>query len=116
MRQIFCAPATGWESFGIVLLEAMAVGTPVLASNIEGYASVITHGIDGLLVPPKNEEMLAQALLSLMSDEALRKEMGAMGKLKAQNYGWELIAQKVLDYYEQVLSKSSVRQLPKEAA
>ncbi len=102
---IFCAPATGWESFGIVLLEAMAVGKPVVASSIEGYASVVTHGGEGLLVPRKNEEMLAQALISLMSDEPLRQQMGARGKLKAQEYGWEHIAQRVLDYYVRVLSE-----------
>lgn len=114
---IFCAPATGWESFGMVLLEAMAVGTPIVASNIEGYASVVTHGVEGLLVPPKDEEKLAQALLSLMSDEALRKQMGARGKLKAQDYGWERIARRVLAYYESVLSElPPARQLSKEAA
>ncbi len=79
----FCAPATGWESFGIVLLEAMAVGKPVVASSIEGYASLITHGVDGLLVPPKDDKGLAQALISLLSDEPRRQQMGARGRLKA---------------------------------
>jgi len=102
---VFCAPATGWESFGIVLLEAMAVGKPVVASNIEGYANVVTHGVEGLLVPPKDEEMLAQALISVMGDQPLRQQMGARGKLKAQEYGWEHIAQRVLDYYVRVLSE-----------
>jgi len=100
---VFCAPATGWESFGIVLLEAMAAGKPVVASNIQGYASVLTHGVEGLLVPPKDEEMLAQALISLMGDQALRQQMGARGKLKAEEYGWERIAQRVLDCYVRVL-------------
>jgi len=104
---IFCAPATSWESFGIVLLEAMAVGKPVIASNIDGYASVVTHGVDGLLVPPKDEEKLAQALISLIRDESLRQQMGTKGRLKAQNYSWEHVARRVLDYYTRVLSESA---------
>ncbi len=102
---IFCSPATGQESFGIVLLEAMAVGTPVVASNIEGYANVITHGVDGLLVPPKDARKLAQTLISLMSDEPLRQQMRTKGLLKAKEHRWENIAQKVLSYYMRVLSE-----------
>ena len=89
----------------MVLLEAMAVGKPVVASSIEGYASVVTHGVEGLLVPPKDEEMLAQALISVMGDQSLRQQMGARGKLKAQEYGWERIARRVLGYYVRVLSE-----------
>lgn len=102
---VFCAPATGWESFGIVLLEAMAVGKPIVASNIDGYARVVAHGVDGLLVPPRNEEMLAQALVYLLSDGALRQQMGARGRLKAEEYSWEHIAQRVLNYYMRVLGE-----------
>ncbi len=102
---IFCAPATSWESFGIVLLEAMAVGKPIVASQIDGYASVVTHGVNGLLVPPKDKEMLAQALVSLIKDESLRQQMGARGRLEAQGYGWGSIARRVLDYYMRVLSE-----------
>jgi phosphatidylinositol alpha-mannosyltransferase len=102
---VFCAPATGWESFGMVLLEAMAVGKPVVASNIQGYANVVTHGVDGLLVPPRDEEKLAQALISVMSDQPLRVQMGARGRVKAQEYGWERIARRVMDYYVRVLSE-----------
>ena len=100
---VFCAPATGWESFGIVLLEAMAAGKPVVASNIEGYASVLTHEAEGLLVPPRDEEKIAQALITLMNNEPLRQQMGARGKIKAQNYGWDSIARRVIDYYKTVL-------------
>jgi len=106
---IFCSPATGRESFGIVLLEAMAVGKPIVASNIEGYASVITHGVDGLLVPPKDDKELARALLSLMSDESLRGELGAKGMLTAQEYNWEKIARRVFDYYVRVLGEPTGR-------
>ncbi|GAH20076.1 unnamed protein product, partial [marine sediment metagenome] len=102
---VFCAPATGRESFGIVLLEAMAAGKPIVASNIEGYASVVTHGVDGLLVPPEDKEMLAQTLISLLTDQSLRQEMGAKGRVKALEYSWEHIAQNVLDYYVRVLSE-----------
>ena len=103
---ICCAPATGWESFGIVLLEAMAVGKPIVASNIEGYASLVTDGIEGLLVPPKDEDRLAQALISLMTDESLRQQMGARGRVKAKEYDWKYIAQRVLNYYITVLGES----------
>ena len=102
---IFCSPATGQESFGIVLLEAMAVGKPIVATNIEGYASVMTHGVEGLLVSPKNDKALAQSLISLMTDESLRQQMGARGRLKAMEYGWENIAQRVLNYYIGILSE-----------
>ncbi len=102
---IFCSPATGRESFGIALLEAMALGKPIVASNIDGYASVVTHGVEGLLVPPKDEKALAQALISLMADESLRQQIGARGRLTAERYNWKHIAQRVLDYYVRVLSE-----------
>jgi len=104
---IFCSPAIGQESFGIVLLEAMAVGKPVVATNIEGYAGVLTHGREGLLVPPKNELELAGALIKLMSDDSLRRQMGSMGLVTAQKYDWEKVARRVYDYYVKVL-----RELP----
>lgn len=99
---IFCAPATECESFGLVLLEAMAVGKPIVASDIEGYASLLTHGVEGLLVPPKDKETLAATLLSLIKDEPLRNRMGVQGRLKAQGYSWENVTQRVLNYYTKV--------------
>jgi phosphatidylinositol alpha-mannosyltransferase len=102
---IVCCPATGKESFGIILLEAMAAGKPVIASDIKGYADVITHGSEGLLVPPRDEKRLAQALVSLMTNGALRQEMGARGMVKALEYGWESIAIRVLECYSKVLNK-----------
>lgn len=101
---IVCCPATGRESFGIVLLEAMAVGKPIIASDIQGYNSVVTHGVEGLLVPPKNAGKLAQALISLMTDESLRQQMGDKGRLKAVEYDWEHIAQRVMNCYFSVLN------------
>jgi len=101
---IFCAPATGGESFGIVLLEAMACGKPVIATNIQGYASVLDDGEEGLLVPPKDVESLAQALLSLLYDKPLRLQMGDKGKIKADKYSWQNVARQVTDYYNSLLS------------
>ena len=103
---IFCSPATGRESFGITLLEAMAAGKPIVASNIDGYANLITNGIDGLLVPPKNEKALAQALISLMADESLRQQMATKERLTVKKYDWKHVGQRVLDYYVKVLSES----------
>jgi phosphatidylinositol alpha-mannosyltransferase len=102
---VFCAPAIGSESFGIILLEAMAMGKPIVASNIEGYASVVSHGADGLLVPPADKDKLAKALISLLNDESLRQEMGAKGRAKALEHSWERISQRVFDYYVRVLSE-----------
>jgi phosphatidylinositol alpha-mannosyltransferase len=114
---IFCAPATGSESFGIVLLEAMAMAKPIVASDIEGYAGVISDGVDGALVPPRDSQGLAQALISLLNDGPRRHRMGAQGQAKAQGYGWDSIARQVLDYYKRVLGEPPwKRQFPQPQA
>lgn len=105
---VFCAPATGWESFGIVLLEAMASARPIVASNIEGYASVLTHGREGLLVPPKDEKALAMAIVHLLADEPLRQQMGARGRENAQEYSWERVSRRVANYYEGILKEGQL--------
>ena len=96
---VFCAPATSRESFGIVLLEAMALGKPVVATNIAGYASVVTDGEDGLLVPPRDYQELSKALLTLLNDERLRQQIGARGKAKSKGYDWKIVGRNLLDYY-----------------
>lgn len=99
---VFCAPSTGRESFGIVLLEAMASGRAVVASNIPGYASVVTAGQEGLLAEPKNPAALAAALSRVLADRALRERMGERGLATAAEYDWEKVSRRVLRYYREV--------------
>lgn len=103
---IFCSPATGRESFGIVLLEAMASGTPIVASAIEGYSSVITHGSDGLLAEPKNENALAANIEELLKNQDLRAKLALNGTNKAKKFSWTLVAKDVIEYYENCIRES----------
>jgi len=105
---IFCSPATGKESFGIVLLEAMAAGKPIVASSIEGYSSVMSHDVEGLLVPPKNEEALEASLETLLEDAALREELGNNGRQTAPQYDWERVTARIIEYYTYLLDRRSV--------
>ena len=109
---IYCSPATGKESFGIVLLEAMAAGAPVLATEIEGYASVVEHGQNGLLVPPKDEEALAHAIVALIKDADLRKRLSLQGAGTADSFRWERVARRVMDYYSEFIPKPAAAAAP----
>ncbi len=100
---IFCAPNTGMESQGYVLLEAMAAGLPVVASNIEGFAWVVTHGLDGLLFTPKDHGAMAAALAQLIDSPEQRDEIAGNARLRAEDFSWDRIAQRVLSYYERLL-------------
>lgn len=101
---LFCAPNTGFESFGIILLEAMAAGVPIIASDIAGFRSVLQDESEGLLVPPENARELARAAIDLLRDPTRCAEMGACGKRKAAQYDWSIIAQRVLSYYEELIA------------
>lgn len=93
---------TRGEAFGMVLIEALACGTPVIASNLPGVRSVIRDGVDGLLVPPGDVAALATAIEHLLADPHRRAAMGAAGRAKVQQqYAWDvLIAQLEQHYYE----------------
>ena len=97
---IFCSPATGAESFGIVLLEAMASGKPVVASDIEGFRGVMTEGEQGMFVPKKDSDALAKTLGILAKDAELRNKLGAQGRRLAEEYRWEVVAGRVEKYYQ----------------
>jgi phosphatidylinositol alpha-mannosyltransferase len=102
---VFCAPSTGFESFGIILLEAMAAGKPIVASDIDGYRGVLEHEKEGLLVQPEDEQLLAKALIRLLEDPALRERMGQQGQVKAADYAWHKVARQVLDYYRELMER-----------
>ncbi|HEX2195160.1 MAG TPA: glycosyltransferase family 4 protein [Candidatus Limnocylindria bacterium] len=99
---IFCSPATGQESFGIVLLEAMAAGVPIVASDIHGYKNVLQRGVQGLLVEPRNPRALAAALYRLAVDPELRHRMGEEGRARAPEYSWDRVTERIVDYYHEV--------------
>ena len=112
---IFCSPATGGESFGIVLLEAMAAGAPIVASDIHGYKGVVRRGREGLLVPPHEPKELATAIARLLDDPALRAEMSAAGRLRAEEFSWPRVTGKVEDYYGFVIRRlAAAGQLPED--
>ncbi len=96
---LFCAPSTGSESFGIVLLEAMAAGVPIVASDIAGYRSVLTQSAEGRLVKPGGEQAIAEAVVALLRDSRQRARMAARGRTTAARYDWRVVAGRVLDYY-----------------
>lgn len=99
---LFCAPSIGFESFGLVLLEAMAAGVPVVASDIRGYRAVLTDGQAGRLVPPQDARALAEAIIQLLQDPARRQVMGRQGQSQAQEYTWPRIADLILHYYRRL--------------
>lgn len=97
---VFCAPASGRESFGIVLLEAMAAGLPVIATEIPGYLSVVAAGVDSLTVRPNSPIEMGAAMTVLARDPELRRRLGAAGKAKASLFAWPRVAAQVVEVYE----------------
>jgi phosphatidylinositol alpha-mannosyltransferase len=97
--QVLCAPSLGSESFGVVLLEAMAAGLPIVASDIAGYRAIVRHQEEGYLVPPGDGEAIADALITLLRQPELRRSIAARGRITAARYAWDRIAADVLSFY-----------------
>ena len=102
---VYCAPSTGSESFGIVLLEAMAAGRPVVATDIAGYRSVLQNGVQGLLVPPEDEYALAAALERILLNPDMGRAMGEAGIRRAWEFSWDSVTDRVLEFYYELLDR-----------
>jgi phosphatidylinositol alpha-mannosyltransferase len=101
---LLCAPSLAGESFGMILTEAFAAGTPVLASHIAGYADVVTDGHDGILVPPADPQRLAEELQSLSRAPQRLERMARAARESAQRYAWPRVAEAVEGVYERAVA------------
>jgi phosphatidylinositol alpha-mannosyltransferase len=99
---IYVAPNTGGESFGIVLLEAMASGTPVVASDLDAFKRVLDFGRAGLTFENENSDDLARVVCELLGNVEQRAELKLQGKLRAGEFDWDVVATEVINVYESV--------------
>ncbi|MEA2520214.1 MAG: phosphatidyl-myo-inositol alpha-mannosyltransferase [Chloroflexota bacterium] len=106
---VYVSPATGGESFGIVLLEAMAAGTAIVASDIHGYKGVVRRGREGLLVPPNEPKEIAGSIARLLNDDDLRVAIGKAGQERAQEFSWERVTAKVDEFSGVVIRRLAAR-------
>ncbi|MEI2642012.1 MAG: glycosyltransferase family 4 protein [Candidatus Nanopelagicales bacterium] len=99
---VYVAPNTGGESFGIVLLESMAAGTPVVASDLDAFARVLDDGRTGMMFTSENADSLADAVLTLLADPARRAELTELGHVRARQFDWNVVAREIEGVYESV--------------
>lgn len=101
---VYCAPNLGGESFGIVLVEAMAAGTPVVASELDAFSRVLDGGQAGRLVPVGDADALADALIEVLGDDALREKYIDAATQRVARYDWSVVAGQIMRVYETVAS------------
>jgi phosphatidylinositol alpha-mannosyltransferase len=99
---VYCAPNIGGESFGIVLVEAMAAGTPVVASDLDAFRRVLRDGEVGRLVPVGDGAALAEALIAMLENDVLRERYAAAGSEAVRPYDWSVVANQIMRVYETV--------------
>ena len=104
---VYCAPNTGGESFGIVLVEAMAAGTPVVASDLDAFRRVLCDGEAGRLVPVGDCDALAAALIEVLGDDRLRSRYVTAAAAAVRRYDWPVVADEIMLVYETVAAAGS---------
>ena len=111
---LYIAPNTGGESFGIILAEALAGGASVVASDIPAFDSLLGHGMYGTLFQSENSDDLAKKVIDLLGNEGKRREIATRGKLYAQEFDWDVVAEKIYDVYEMAMVGGSTVTLSSE--
>ncbi|MEP1126187.1 MAG: glycosyltransferase family 4 protein [Ilumatobacter sp.] len=102
---VFCAPSLGGESFGVVLIEAMAGGTTVVASSLDGYRNVATHEVDSLLSPPGDVDALTAQLRRGLTDRSLAERLRAAGDTRAERFAMSTLADRYIEIYHDLASR-----------
>jgi phosphatidylinositol alpha-mannosyltransferase len=109
MADIYCSPATGDESQGIVLLQSMAAGTPIIASSIPGYRTVIKDNHDGLLIDPWDELQFSRQLLMLLKNKELRQRLSNKAKETVKKYDWNVVVDQIEEKYRAALRSKKTK-------
>lgn len=104
---VFCAPSLHGESFGVVLIEAMAAGTAVVASALDGYRNVATDDVDALLVPPGDADALGAALSAVLTDDILRARLVRAGAERADTFDMSTLVERYLEIYDEISGRRS---------
>jgi len=111
---LYIAPNTGGESFGIILAEALAGGASVVASDIPAFDSLLGHGAYGTLFASEDSQDLAKKVIALLGDEESRRAIAQRGKKYAQEFDWDVVAEKIYDVYEMAMVGGSTVTLSSE--
>jgi phosphatidylinositol alpha-mannosyltransferase len=104
--EVFIAAAVGQESFGIALVEAMAAGRPVVATDIPGYREVVSDGVDGLLVPPRDPSALAAGLVRILREPGLASRLGEAARERARTFDWPIVVDRVEELYGRAIESA----------